>query len=429
MQRGTPDLHKPFMAVFVYFKVAVMLAMLLLFLLEANQSWEKWKEEKTSITEAVVHVEEILYPSISFCKRYTYDDFIDEELLNSSTFEAVLSLVSSKVWPRDRVVQLLSHPGMLNLTFPCVTNQDGTDPGKPCSFPDSTNRTGCHLYGTLTPACYTRYLDNGSIYYLDGDLDFWGYCRPGCGEQEAAAPERWSLAGQEELWETSIYDLRTWEAGVCHTYNPPSKSHTDLASRLSVLLGDKNFGGYYLQGFDICLHQKGQFWPRSDMAALGQSEKIILEKDTEMEGSFMLSRVQRLNKASAPCTVDPKTSLTSCLKQYVIRQVGCELDFLGDNLKEEKSLSDGVKDISSENGVEVEKNAACFTNNRLNALYSIFIWMKRSSWQEVSNTTGCLPRCSHTRYTWKQRKKSKVDWRTNWVSSFYLEPGFYHRIS
>ena len=29
--------------------------------------------------------------------------------------------------------------------------------------------------------------------------------------QEAAAPERWSLAGQEELWETSIYDLRTWE--------------------------------------------------------------------------------------------------------------------------------------------------------------------------------------------------------------------------
>ena len=31
-------------------------------------------------------------------------------------------------------------------------------PGKPCSFPDSTNRTGCHLYGTLTPACYTRFL-------------------------------------------------------------------------------------------------------------------------------------------------------------------------------------------------------------------------------------------------------------------------------
>lgn len=36
------------------------------------------------------------------------------------------------------------------------------------------------------------------------------------------------------------------------------------------------------------------------------------------------------------------------------------------------------------------------------------IRMKRSSWQEVSNTTGCLPRCSHLRYTWKLRKRGKV---------------------
>ena len=25
---------------------------------------------------------------------------------------------------------MLNHPRMLNLTYPCVTNQDGTDPGK-----------------------------------------------------------------------------------------------------------------------------------------------------------------------------------------------------------------------------------------------------------------------------------------------------------
>ena len=161
-----------------------------------------------------------------------------------------------QVWPRDRVVQLLSHPGMLNLTYPCVTNQDGTDPGDLIrkvafwSFPRKTlliprlhqshwmpSLWDSHtsLLHKVSPSSqtwpfYLRYLNNGSIYYLDGDLDFWGYCRPGCGEQvvwlaqlenqrrptltepqEAAAPERWSLAGQEELWETSIYDLRTWE--------------------------------------------------------------------------------------------------------------------------------------------------------------------------------------------------------------------------
>lgn len=41
-------------------------------------------------------------------------------------------------------------------------------------------------------------------------------------------------------------------------------------------------------------------------------------------------------------------------------------------------------------------------------IHIMVVRMKRSSWQEVSNTTGCLPRCSHTRYTWKLRKKSKV---------------------
>ena len=32
--------------------------------------------------------------------------------------------------------------------------------------------------------------------------------------QEAEAPERWSLAEQDSLWETSLYDLRTWEVNT-----------------------------------------------------------------------------------------------------------------------------------------------------------------------------------------------------------------------
>ena len=169
---------------------------------------------------------------------------------------------------------------------------------------------------------------------------------------------------------------------------------------------------------------QGQFWPRSDMAALGQSEKIILEKvenTWKVEWSTKIvwyqshrilltlrifhawwHRTLRWKAAScwveynawtrrqlrAPSTPKHHSLLVSRFflwmfmviqwflhcQQYVIRQVGCELDFLGDNLKEDKSLSDEVKDTSSENGVQEEKNAACFTNNRLNALYSIFIW-------------------------------------------------------
>ena len=119
---------------------------------------------------------------------------------------------------------------------------------------------------------YLRYLDNGSIYYLDGDLDFWGYCRPGCGEQVVWKPKTtdvdWTSGGCStrevepcwtrralgniNIWSEDLGGTKLWckhcrftcamckprtmwllQAGVCHTYNPPSKSHTDLASRLS----------------------------------------------------------------------------------------------------------------------------------------------------------------------------------------------------
>jgi hypothetical protein len=139
------------------FKAAVMVIMLLIFLLEANICYNKWKEEKTSLLESSLHVTHLLYPSVSFCKRYTYNSFLDGDLLNSSSLEEAKRLVKANVSPLEQVVTFLTHPGMRdNMTFPCITNQDGTDPGKPCSFPDENNQTGCRHYSTLVPMCYTR---------------------------------------------------------------------------------------------------------------------------------------------------------------------------------------------------------------------------------------------------------------------------------
>jgi hypothetical protein len=53
-----------------------------------------------------------------------------------------------------------------------------------------------------------------------------------------------------------VYDLRTWGAGLCHTYSPPRTSRTDLASRLTALLGSSAKRGYYVQGFDIYIHEE-----------------------------------------------------------------------------------------------------------------------------------------------------------------------------
>ena len=48
--------------------------------------------------------------------------------------------------------------------------------------------------------------------------------------------------------------------------------------------------------------------------------------------------------------------------------------------------------------------------------------MKRSSWQEVSKTTGCLPRCSYLSYSFSVESQERADWRKDWVSAFYLGP-------
>ena len=34
-----------------------------------------------------------------------------------------------------------------------------------------------------------------------------------------------------QVWQNKMYDLRTWAAGMCYTYNPPNKSDTLLTSR------------------------------------------------------------------------------------------------------------------------------------------------------------------------------------------------------
>ena len=34
-----------------------------------------------------------------------------------------------------------------------------------------------------------------------------------------------------QIWQNKFFDLRTWSAGVCYTYNPPDKSDTLLTSR------------------------------------------------------------------------------------------------------------------------------------------------------------------------------------------------------
>ena len=76
--------------------------------------------------------------------------------------------------------------------------------------------------------------------------------------QAAGSRNKYNLALSPGLWRSGLYDLRTWEAGLCHTYSPASTSRADRRDRMAVLLGNssqiRDF--YYFQGFDIYIHEK-----------------------------------------------------------------------------------------------------------------------------------------------------------------------------
>ena len=109
--------------------------------------------------------DKILYPSVTLCKKYTFDEYIDETFKEESTnLTYVQDKVDLNTWPIERLFYFFSHPGQLELRFPCTTGLGGTDPGKPCVFSTETEFGDadydiidrCYKLDTPTESCWTR---------------------------------------------------------------------------------------------------------------------------------------------------------------------------------------------------------------------------------------------------------------------------------
>ena len=117
------------------------------------------------------------------------------------------------------------------------------------------------------------------------------------------------------LWTSDLYDLNLYEPGYCHTYDPPLESEPDLGNRIYFRISQPPTQWSYLPAHEIFIHQKGQFWPRTDMISFGQPERVTIEKD-DLELSFSLKEVNILNKIDNPCIADEEYSFTDCLQKY-----------------------------------------------------------------------------------------------------------------
>ena len=82
------------------------------------------------------------------------------------------------------------------------------------------------------------------------------------------------------------------------------------------------------KGFNIYLHDRGQFWPGLEMGRIGMSTALYLKKNMEWSGSFIMNQKTLINKESIKCEDDPDYSFQQCVFSWVSQTAGCHLDWL-----------------------------------------------------------------------------------------------------
>ena len=174
--------------------------------------------------------------------------------------DLLMQYLHQNTWSRHKLFYFMTHAKMSDRSFPCTTLEGGTDPGKPCSFPyvyyENQTSSECDL-----DYCFTRTHQNLSVYY-EGESDFWSYCSPLCRGERPSPESEYNMAASDDLWSSVLLDLRTYEPGFCHTYDPPLSSEPGTENGLYFLLGDldnilnDSSSAYMMYSFNIFLHDK-----------------------------------------------------------------------------------------------------------------------------------------------------------------------------
>ena len=358
----------------------------------------------------------ILYPSISICKKYAITDLNMNVLKNvkeiakedSDVPDIVCLNVTNSIQTLDEQLFFFTHPGVKNLTFPCTTTLGATTPGKPCIFPvyfGSDLWKECKKWHTDRPICFTKtdgqYCDNSTCipYY---DRNRWGYCDPNCKGESPEPLSQYNLAKSDntDLWTSNIYDMNQWENGYCHTYDPPQKSGTELVKRIYFMIKEIFGDGYGYVGYDdydIFLHEKGQFWPRTDMMSFGQSDFIQLESRKEIQIVFSIKEMTKFNSKESPCIEKDQYSFTKCLQDFAVRKSNCSI-----------SIMKGGQD---KEGCSIEA---------FEHYFSLLSKLKSEQIGKIKKESGCYPKCKVRVFSYSKRENRIFG--KKWISEFYLQP-------
>ena len=163
------------------------------------------------------------------------------------------------------------------------------------------------------------------------------------------------------------------------------------------MLGNKNIYQEGLIGFDIYIHEKGQFWIRPGLEKIGQPEKIRVGLDQELEVGFTQLQKSNLNLEERKCNKDIRYNITDCIKTYLKRRTNCDIDWF---------TAGNYNKCSAESLKEYVK---------------MLIKYKTMPFIKLSEESGCYQKCKIIEYKYEIKRKEAIDWDTNYTSSFYLE--------
>ena len=203
----------------------------------------------------------ILFPSLSFCKKRTFDqfptmliDFLDLEKASKINIDLVKSWTMNHIWNRSTVFKLMSHSTQGAPPPYSCTTISGEKPGKPCSFPfvypDCTvipKPSFCKHSESNIPITYTRCSSTADTKhwcstqthwnnsYIEGE---WGYCSNECVKVDDDTNILNDLQKGTSLLEEILFNLDgDIDKGHCYTYNPEFPSFADSQGTFYALLG------------------------------------------------------------------------------------------------------------------------------------------------------------------------------------------------
>ena len=124
------------------------------------------------------------------------------------------------------------------------------------------------------------------------------------------------------------------------------------------------------QDYDVFIHEKGQFWPRSDMFSYGQPDKISVKNSSEIEIVFSSKIAVKMPSLDNRCVDDNSYSFTQCIYEYTRKKTNCQFDVYQSKHQKVSCDEDEFQDYVDP-----------------------LVRIKQSRINEVQEETGCYPKC------------------------------------